>query len=156
MISPGHQRSPPARPGMALTESCLRSDGDAVRQGQPIERQRAIHRNPTHTLWKRRSARSSFATPQATTLHGRLLCGAHRLSTSRDRRARSQTRSLKLSFSQDSLVLYGFFLVVGGLLLALRARRADESPQRNNSLMLAAVITMTGLGFWAASLLTDK
>lgn len=72
-----------------------------------------------------------------------------------DRSARADTRGLELAFSQESLVLYGFFLVVGGLLLALRARRADESPQRNNSLMLAAVITMTGLGFWAASLLIE-
>ena len=66
-----------------------------------------------------------------------------------------QRRSIKLDFSKNSLVLFGFFLVVGGLLLALRARRADESPQKNNSLMLAAVIVLAGLGFWAASLMVD-
>ncbi len=68
----------------------------------------------------------------------------------------SERRGFELEFSQNSLVLYGFFLVVGGLLLALRARRADESPQRNNYLMLASVIVMTGLGFWAASLLIEQ
>lgn len=60
-----------------------------------------------------------------------------------------------MTFSHQSLVLYGFFLVVGGLLLALRARRAEESPSRTKSLTLAGVITMTGLGFWAASLLVQ-
>ena len=64
-------------------------------------------------------------------------------------------RSIKLDFSKNSLVLFGFFLVVGGLLMALRARRADESPQKNKSLMLSAVIVLAGLGFWAASLTVE-
>lgn len=61
-----------------------------------------------------------------------------------------------MSFSHNTLVLYGFFLVVGGLLLALRARRAIESPAKNRSLTLAGVIIVTGLGFWAASLLINR
>lgn len=61
-----------------------------------------------------------------------------------------------MSSTYNSLVLYGFFLVVGGLLLALRARRASESPTKNRHLMLAAVIIVTGLGFWAASLLMTQ
>ena len=57
--------------------------------------------------------------------------------------------------SQNTLVLYGFFLVSGGLLLALRARRAVDSPAKNNSLMLAALIVLSGLGLWSASLMID-
>ena len=59
-------------------------------------------------------------------------------------------------FSHNALVLYGFFLVVGGLLLALRARRAVESPARSNSMTLAGVITVTGLGLWAASIVMEN
>ena len=61
-----------------------------------------------------------------------------------------------MTFSHNSLVLYGFFLVVGGLMLALRARRAVDSPTKNKSLTFAGVIIVTGLGFWAATLLTNK
>lgn len=61
-----------------------------------------------------------------------------------------------MSISYNMLVMYGFFLVVGGLLLALRARRAAESPTKNKSLTLAGVIIVTGLGFWAASLLMNR
>ena len=61
-----------------------------------------------------------------------------------------------MSFPHNTLVLYGFFLVVGGLLLALRARRAVEGSAKNKSLTLAGVIVVSGLGLWAASLLIDK
>ncbi|GJD96494.1 hypothetical protein [Methylobacterium iners] len=57
--------------------------------------------------------------------------------------------------SHNSLVLYGFFLVVGGLLLGLRARRAADGPTKSQHLTLAGVIVVTGLGFWAASLTMD-
>ena len=60
-----------------------------------------------------------------------------------------------MSISYNSLVLYGFLLVVGGLLLALRARRAAESPEKHKSLMLAGVIVVTGLAFWTGSILMD-
>lgn len=57
--------------------------------------------------------------------------------------------------SHNTLVLYGFFLVVGGLLLALRARRAVDSPAKNKSLTLAGIIVVSGIGLWAASLMVD-
>jgi uncharacterized membrane protein YcfT len=61
-----------------------------------------------------------------------------------------------MSVSHNTLVLYGFFLVVGGLLLALRARRAAESPAKNRSMTLAGLIVVSGLGLWAASLIVES
>ncbi|KQP59126.1 hypothetical protein ASG40_16860 [Methylobacterium sp. Leaf399] len=60
-----------------------------------------------------------------------------------------------MSSSYNTLVLYGFLLIVGGLLLALRARRAVDGPAKSKSLSLAGVIVVSGLGFWAASILMD-
>lgn len=68
----------------------------------------------------------------------------------------NQAEGCVMPMSHNSLVLYGFFLVVGGLLLALRARRAADSPEKNKSLMLAGIIVVTGLGFWAATLVTNS
>jgi hypothetical protein len=53
----------------------------------------------------------------------------------------------------NSLVLYGFLLVVGGLLMGLRA--ADD-PTKTKSMMLARVIIFTGVSFWVGSLLIDE
>ena len=61
-----------------------------------------------------------------------------------------------MDLSHNALVLYGFFLVVGGLLLALRARRAVESSSKGNAMTLAGVIMVTGLGLWAASIVMDN
>lgn len=61
-----------------------------------------------------------------------------------------------VNFSHNALVLYGFFLVVGGLLLALRARRAVEGPTKSKSMTLAGVITVTGLALWAASIVMES
>ncbi len=61
-----------------------------------------------------------------------------------------------MAVSHNSLVLYGFFLVVGGLMLALRARRANESPAKSKSMTFAGVITVTGLGMWAASIMMEN
>ena len=61
-----------------------------------------------------------------------------------------------MAVSHNSLVLYGFFLVVGGLMLALRAKRANVSPARGKSMALAGVITVTGLGMWAASIVMEN
>lgn len=53
----------------------------------------------------------------------------------------------------NSLVLYGFLLVVGGLLMGLRA--ADDLT-KTRSMMLARVIIFTGVSFWIGSLLIDE